>query len=83
MVNSQIQPATLFKMTNRPMNTMIWLKTGAFSTGLTMVRSMSTPAPKDTATAKMKASHTGKPIPRNVQAMNVENIAISPWAKLK
>ena len=68
-MNSQIQPATALKITKRPMNTMIWLSTGAFSTGFTITRSMMTPARKDRPTASRKASQTGAPRPTSVQAI--------------
>ena len=84
MVNSQIHPATELKITSRPMNTMIWLSTGAFSTGFTITRSMTTPARKENADREQEGEPDRRAQgPPASQATYVENIAISPWAKLK
>ena len=57
------------------------------------ISSRSTPAPKmnDSTTAMAMATHTGRPrtawatpVPTvRAKMMNVENIAISPWAKFR
>ena len=59
MVNSQIQPATLLNIINKPMKTMIWFKTGAFSTGLTITRSIMMPAINDAPIARTRQPRRG------------------------
>ena len=47
-----------------------------------ITRSMSMPPANDTASVRTSASQNGRPAAMNCQAMYVENIASSPWAKL-
>ena len=62
------------------------VSTGALSTGLITSRSSTMPPANEMASVTMKPIHRwysgpfGSAISH--QAMNVENIAISPWAKL-
>ncbi len=82
----QIQAASPNSAMPRPSVTMTMVSTGAPSTGRMTSRSSATPP------ANEMTSVSTKPIQRwysgpfgsaiSHQAMNVENIAISPWAKL-
>ena len=82
IVWSKIQPATELKITSRPMNTITLVSTGAFSTGRRMIRWISSPPTNEIATVAKNATQYGQPACISAQAMNVLNIAISPWAKL-
>jgi hypothetical protein len=83
MEKSQMNPARLLRMAKSAMNTATWLSTGAFWIGLNTTRSIATPATKDTGMVTRKASQNGRPHCKSCQAMKVENIAISPWAKFR
>ena len=52
------------------------------STGRMMTRSITIPPRNESASADSSASPSGSPASTRPQAMKVENIAISPWAKL-
>ena len=45
------------------------------------MRSIAIPPTKERASAETSASPSGSPASTRPQAMKVENIAISPWAK--
>ena len=62
--------------------TITTVSTGAFSNGLITMRSSATPPANAIATVAAKAPQKGQPCPSRVQQMKVENIAISPCAKL-
>src|ERR1700709_2855813 len=83
MVKSQIRPATLLTMANRAKKPAMLDKTGAFANGLNSRRSMAIPPAKESASVRMKAPQDGGPHGIICQDMKVENIAISPWAKLR
>jgi hypothetical protein len=81
-VKPQIHPAAALTTMNRPSVTITRDSGLPPSTGLISTRSTSIPPTKDTAKAPGSASHSGTPPCASPQATNVENIAISPWAKL-
>ena len=83
IVKFQISPAELFKIPNRAMNATSCVRTGALWIGLNRMRSIAMPPTNDTATTATKAPQYGTPHWISCQAMKVENIAISPWAKLR
>ena len=64
-----------------PMVTMTMARTLSLPTGRIRVRSMIAPPTTETAMAARMANTTGKPLSARIQAMKVENMAISPWAK--
>ena len=51
------------------------------STGRMITRSISIPPTNDSASVPSSASASGNPASSRPQAMNVLNMAISPWAK--
>ncbi len=69
-----------------PSVTMTIVSTGAPSTGRMTSRSRAMPPANEMASARTNADPEVEPGPLGSaishQAMNVENIAISPWAKL-
>ena len=83
MVKSQMKPARLLRMPNNAMKTTIWLNSEALRSGLNTTRSIATPAAKEMAMVRKKATQYGMPHCISCQAMKVENIAISPCAKLR
>src|SRR6201989_698830 len=83
MVKSQIKPATLLMMANSEMKPATLVRIGAFANGLNNSRSMMMPPAKENATVSTNAPQYGTPHCINCQAVKVENIAISPWAKLR
>ena len=83
MVKSQIRPATRLMIANSAMKPATWVSTGALPSGLNSARSITMPPAKDSASVSTKAPQYGTPHCSNCQAMKVENIAISPWAKLR
>ena len=83
MVQSQMKPAPLLRIESSAMNATTWLSTGASWIGLSTTRSISTPAANEMTMVAPKASQYGKPHWISCQAMKVENIAISPWAKFR
>ena len=68
---------------NSAMKPTTWLSTGAPSSGLNTMRSISTPAMNEMPMVRKNAIQYGKPHWINCQAMKVENIAISPCAKFR
>ena len=54
MLKSQMKPAPLLRMANSAMKTTIWLSTGAFLSGLKMMRSIKTPPTKEIAMVRKK-----------------------------
>ena len=83
MVKSQISPSALFRMLKRAMKATSWLNIGALWMGLNKTRSMAMPPTNDNATAAPKATQYGQPHWIICQARKVENVAISPCAKLR
>jgi hypothetical protein len=81
LVYPQIQPAAALSSTSRPRVTISRVSGRPPSTGRISTRSMAMPPRNDSANAPSSASHNGRPLSCSAQAMNVENIAISPWAK--
>ena len=67
---------------NRPSVTITRLSGLPPSTGRISTRSTTMPAAKANASAPTTASPSGTPASASAQATNVENIAISPCAKL-
>jgi hypothetical protein len=65
----KIQPARLFRMTSKPMNTTTTASTGAFSTGRMTILSMRIPNMKAIPTVRRKAGQYGMPALIRLQAM--------------
>ena len=82
MLKPQIQPAAELTTMNRPSVTITRLSGLPPSTGRISTRSTTMPAAKANASAPTTASPSGTPASASAQATNVENIAISPCAKL-
>ena len=78
----QIQRAAPLTRKKRPSVTITTVSTGARSTGLITTRSIPTPPKNEIATVRKKAAQYERPWWTSDQAMKVENIAISPCAKL-
>src|SRR5258708_39214206 len=83
MVKSQIRTATELMIANSAMKPGTLVRIGAFASGLNNSRSMAMPAAKEKASVSTKAPQYGTPHCINCQEMKVENIAISPCAKLR
>ena len=83
MVKSKIRPGTLLMMANNAMKPATLVRIGAFASGLNSSRSMMTPPANEITSVSRKAHQYGTPHSINCHAMNVENIAISPWAKFR
>ena len=83
IVKSQVSPATLLTMANKAMNPATLVRTGALASGLNKARSMAMPPANEKASVIRKAHQYGTPHCISCQAMKVENIAISPWAKFR
>ena len=77
----QIQPAAELMRMNRPSVTIRIVSGSSPSTGRIRMRSTAIPPTNEIANAETSASPSGSPVSTRPQAMNVENIAISPWAK--
>ena len=67
---------------NSPSVTIRIVSSSCPSTGRMMIRSISIPPTNESGSAASRASPSGNPPWTSVQATKVENIAISPWAKL-
>ncbi len=80
--NPQIQPAPLLMRMNSPRVTITRVSGWRPSTGRITIRSSSAPPPNDSASAARIASGSATPASVMPQVRKVENIAISPWAKL-
>src|SRR3954463_6794538 len=78
----QIQKAAPLTTKKSPIVTIAIVSTDARSTGLITVRSSATPPANDARTVTRNAGQYENPCCVSVQAMNVENIASSPCAKL-
>ena len=84
IVKFQISPAELFRMLNSAMKATSCVSTGALWIGRNSTRSISTPPTNDTSDRPAtKAPQYGTPHCISCQAIKVENIAISPCAKLR
>ena len=83
MVKSQISPATLLTIANNAMKPATLVRIGALASGLNSSRSMAMPPAKEMISVARKAHQYGMPHCISCQEMKVENIAISPWAKLR
>ncbi len=83
MVKSQIRPATLLMMANSAMKPATVVRIGACASGLNRMRSIAMPPTNEIASVSTKATQYGTPHWISCQAMKVENIAISPWAKFR
>ena len=66
---------------NRPSVTMRIVSGSESSTGRISTRSIAIPPRNDRTSVVTSASPSGTPPSTSPQAMKVENIAISPWAK--
>ena len=69
IVYEKIQPARLFMITSSPMKTITTDRIGAFSTGCTITRSMTTPSTKASATVMKNAAQYGRPAWIRLHAM--------------
>ena len=78
----QIQPAALLMRMKSPSVTIRIVSWSASSTGRISTRSTTMPPTKESTKVTSRASPSGTPPSTSPQAMKVENIAISPWAKL-
>ena len=78
----QIQRAAPLTRKNRPRVTITTVSTGALSTGRMTARSISTPPANEIPIVRKNAAQKESPWWTRDHAMKVENIAISPWAKL-
>ena len=78
----QIQPAAELMRMNSPSVTIRIVSGSGSSTGRISMRSIAIPPRNESTSAQTSASPSGSPPSTSPQAMNVENIAISPWAKL-
>ncbi len=83
IVKSQISPAELLRIENSAIKATSWLRIGALWIGRNRTRSIATPPTNDNPTAAAKAPQYGTPHCIICQARKVENIAISPCAKLR
>ncbi len=77
------QPASALMAMNSPMVTITMASGFSLPTGRMMVTSMIAPPTTETAMAPRMASTIGRPASCSCQATKVENMAISPWAKLR
>ena len=82
LVEPQIQRASPLTRMNSPSVTVTSVSSGEPSTGRISARSITIPATRLIASVISTASPTGMLASTRPQAMNVLNIAISPWAKL-
>src|SRR5436190_15757561 len=78
----QIQKAAPLTTKKSPIVRIAIVRIGLRSTGRITARSIAIPPAKDAATVTAKASQYERPCWVSVHAMNVENIASSPCAKL-
>ena len=78
-----MKPAPELRIASSAMKATTWLRIGASWIGFSTTRSITTPAANEIAMVSAKASQYGMPHWINCQAMKVENIAISPWAKFR
>ena len=78
----QITYMSPFSSSARPSVTMTVARGGAFSNGRMTVRSTTTPPANEIASTSGNAAQNAKPWFISDHAMNVENVAISPCAKL-
>jgi hypothetical protein len=78
----QIHAAPLLSRSSNPIVTVTTVSTGACSTGRMTARSISTPPINEIASVRRNASQYVTPRSISSQQTNVENIAISPCAKL-
>src|ERR1700692_4582556 len=83
MVKSQIRPAQLLMIANSAMKPATLVRIGAFAKGLNNRRSIAMPPMKERTSVSRKAPQYGTPHCINCQDTKVENIAISPCAKLR
>src|ERR1700750_1525830 len=83
MGKSQIKPAQELMIENSAMKPATLVRIGAFASGLNRARSITMPPAKEKASVRTKAPQYGTPHCISCQEMKVENIAISPWAKLR
>ena len=83
MLKSQMNPARLLRMLKRAIKATTWERIGAAWIGRNSTRSITTPARNESATESTKATQNGSPHAISCQAIKVENIAISPCAKLR
>ncbi|OIQ67721.1 hypothetical protein GALL_507010 [mine drainage metagenome] len=83
MVKSQIRPATLLMIANRAMKPATLVRIGAFASGLNSSRSITMPPMNENISVSRKAPQYGTPHCISCQETKVENIAISPCAKLR
>src|SRR5207253_7216527 len=82
MVKSQISPATEWMIANSAMKPATLVRIGALASGLNNSRSIAMPPKNENTIVITKAPQYGTPHCINCQETNVENIAISPCAKL-
>jgi hypothetical protein len=79
----QIHGASPWKTSARPIVTITIVSTDAPSTGRITVRSSATPPANESASVRKNAPQNGIPLcSMSAQATKVENMAISPCAKL-
>src|SRR5579859_1126316 len=83
MVKSQIRPEHELMIENSAMKPATLVRMGAFASGLNSTRSSAMPPTKEKAIVITKAHQYGIPHCINCQEMKVENVAISPCAKLR
>ncbi len=83
IVKSQIRPATELMIANSAMKPATLVRIGALASGLNSSRSITMPPANEKASVSTKAPQYGMPHCIICQEMKVENIAISPWAKLR
>ena len=67
---------------NSPSVTIRIVSGSAPSTGRMITRSITIPPMNESTSVASSASPSGRPASTSAHATNVENIAISPWAKL-
>ena len=79
----QMAPAIEWKIASSPMNTTTEERIGASCNGLRIMRSMSTPMMKEMTITAASASQKFQPNWMSCHVRYVENIAISPCAKLR
>src|SRR3954471_10519228 len=83
IVKSQIRPATLLMMEYRAMKPATLVRIGAFASGLNSTRSIAMPPANENIRVSTNAPQYGTPHCMSCHEMKVENIAISPCAKLR
>ena len=78
----QIQPVRPLSAISPPSVTITSVSTEARSIGRINVRSIATPPRNDSPSVRKNAPQYGTPHSISCHARKVENVAISPWAKL-